>query len=50
MSILMPILIGIVCVCLLSLIPDPHRRRFNAVLVAGVARLRDRLRRTAPAR
>ncbi|GAA1756829.1 DUF6010 family protein [Nonomuraea bangladeshensis] len=35
MSVLMPILIGIVCVCLLSLIPDPHRRRANAVLVAG---------------
>ncbi|MCK2215465.1 DUF6010 family protein [Actinomadura sp. ATCC 31491] len=34
-SILMPIVIGIVAVCLLSLIPEPHRRRFNAVLVAG---------------
>ncbi|MER6577935.1 DUF6010 family protein [Nonomuraea sp. NPDC001023] len=35
MSILMPILIGLVAVSLVSLIPEPHGRRANAVLVAG---------------
>ncbi|ACZ87927.1 DUF6010 family protein [Streptosporangium roseum] len=35
MSIFMPILIGLIAVSLLSLIPEPHRRRLNAVVVAG---------------
>ncbi|GAA3262517.1 DUF6010 family protein [Nonomuraea helvata] len=35
MSIIMPIVIGLICVCLLSLIPEPHRRLVNAVLVGG---------------
>ena len=35
MSILMPILIGLVAVTLISLIPEPHRRRLNAAVVAG---------------
>ncbi|RJL30005.1 DUF6010 family protein [Bailinhaonella thermotolerans] len=35
MSIVMPIVIGLIAVCLLSLIREPHRRRANAVLVAG---------------
>ncbi|MEV0235958.1 DUF6010 family protein [Nonomuraea sp. NPDC050786] len=35
MSLFMPIVIGLICVCLLSLIPEPHRRLVNAVLVAG---------------
>ncbi|MFI6452603.1 DUF6010 family protein [Streptosporangium amethystogenes] len=35
MSIVMPIVIGLICVSLLSLIPDPHRRQVNAVLVGG---------------
>lgn len=34
-AILAPILIGLVFVLLNSLIPEPHRRRFNAVLVGG---------------
>ncbi|GAA2908846.1 DUF6010 family protein [Streptosporangium fragile] len=35
MSIFMPILIGLIAVSLMSLIPEPHRRRVNAVVVAG---------------
>ncbi|MER7500962.1 DUF6010 family protein [Nonomuraea pusilla] len=35
MPIIMPIIIGLVAVTLVSLIPEPHRRRINAVLVAG---------------
>ncbi|MDF5756891.1 DUF6010 family protein [Spongiactinospora sp. TRM90649] len=35
MSILLPILIGLAAVAVLSLIPEPHRRPFNAVLVGG---------------
>ncbi|MEU7749191.1 DUF6010 family protein [Nonomuraea sp. NPDC049158] len=35
MSIFMPILIGLIAVSLISLIPEPHRRRANAVVVAG---------------
>ncbi|WEO98172.1 DUF6010 family protein [Streptomyces sp. FXJ1.172] len=30
-----PIVIGLLYVLLMSLIPEPHRRRFNAVMVAG---------------
>ncbi|MFD5248878.1 DUF6010 family protein [Amycolatopsis sp. NPDC058340] len=35
MMIIAPILVGIVYVVLMSLIHEPHRRRFNAVMVAG---------------
>ncbi|MFD6994381.1 DUF6010 family protein [Streptomyces sp. NPDC059943] len=35
MIIIAPILIGIVYVTLMSLIREPHRRRFNAIMVAG---------------
>ncbi|MFC3453691.1 DUF6010 family protein [Amycolatopsis speibonae] len=35
MVIIAPILVGLVYVALMSLIPEPHRRRFNAVMVAG---------------
>ncbi len=35
MSIVMPIVIGLNCVSLISLIPEPHRRQVNAVLVGG---------------
>lgn len=35
MSVVMPVVIGLICVCLLSLIPEPHRRPLNAVLVGG---------------
>lgn len=35
MTIIAPILIGIVYVTLMSLIREPHRRRFNAIMVAG---------------
>ncbi|GAA1260745.1 DUF6010 family protein [Sphaerisporangium rubeum] len=35
MSFVVPILIGVGYVCLMSLIREPHRRRFNAVMVAG---------------
>jgi hypothetical protein len=34
-AVLLPILIGVVFVLLASLIHEPHRQRFNAVLVAG---------------
>lgn len=35
MSFVLPILIGLTYAALMSLIPEPHRRRFNAVMVAG---------------
>lgn len=35
MAVVMPIVIGLICAALLSLIPEPHRRPVNAVLVAG---------------
>ncbi|QFU88189.1 DUF6010 family protein [Amycolatopsis sp. YIM 10] len=35
MLIIAPILVGIAYVCLNSFIREPHRRRFNAVMVAG---------------
>jgi hypothetical protein len=35
MTIVLPILIGLVFVVLMSLLKEPHRRRFNAVFVAG---------------
>ncbi|GAA3149178.1 DUF6010 family protein [Nonomuraea roseoviolacea] len=35
MSIIMPIVIGLIAVTLVSLIPEPQRRLVNAVLVAG---------------
>jgi hypothetical protein len=35
MSIVMALLIGAAYVCLMSLIREPHRRRFNAIMVAG---------------
>ncbi|MFD3523558.1 DUF6010 family protein [Streptomyces sp. NPDC058653] len=35
MLVVAPIFIGVLYVCLMSLIREPHRRRFNAVMVAG---------------
>lgn len=35
MTVVAPILIGVLYVCLMSLILEPYRRRFNAVMVAG---------------
>lgn len=35
MSIFMPILIGLIAIGCISLIPEPHRRRVNALAVAG---------------
>jgi hypothetical protein len=35
MTVVAPLLIGVLYVCLNLLIPEPHRRRFNAVMVAG---------------
>ncbi|MEV6306558.1 DUF6010 family protein [Actinoplanes sp. NPDC051861] len=35
MNVLVPILIGVAYVVLSSLIPDPHRRPFNAIMVGG---------------
>jgi hypothetical protein len=35
MTIVLPLLIGLVFVVLMSLLKEPHRRRFNAVFVAG---------------
>ncbi|AEB43597.1 DUF6010 family protein [Micromonospora maris] len=35
MTILMPLLVAALYVCLNSLIREPHRRRFNAIMVAG---------------
>jgi Family of unknown function (DUF6010) len=35
MSVVVPLFIGVVYVLLSSLIPDPHRRPFSAIMVAG---------------
>ncbi|MFG1686592.1 DUF6010 family protein [Nonomuraea sp. NPDC049269] len=35
MSVFMPILIGLIAICGMSLIREPHRRRINALTVAG---------------
>lgn len=35
MTVIAPLLIGALYVCVNSLLPEPHRRRFNAVMVAG---------------
>nr|MDT0656788.1 DUF6010 family protein [Micromonospora sp. DSM 115978] len=35
MTVLVPVLIGVLYVALNSLIPEPRRRRFNAIMVAG---------------
>jgi len=35
MSYLAPVLVGVVYALLMSLIREPHRRRFNAIMVAG---------------
>src|SRR5690349_8507266 len=35
MSVIAPLLIGIAYVLVMSLLPDRHRRKFNAVMVAG---------------
>lgn len=35
MMIIAPILVGLLYAVLMSLIHEPHRRRFNAVMVAG---------------
>lgn len=35
MQYVMPVVIGVLYVLLMSLIREPHRRRFNAVMVAG---------------
>ncbi|MEO3808058.1 DUF6010 family protein [Sphaerisporangium sp. B11E5] len=35
MSVVVPIMIGLGYVALMSLIREPHRRRFNAIMVAG---------------
>ena len=35
MTVIAPLLIGALYVCLSSLLPEPHRRRFNAVMIAG---------------
>ncbi|WBB89250.1 DUF6010 family protein [Verrucosispora sp. WMMC514] len=35
MNIVVPLLIGVLYVCLNSLIREPHRRRLNAVMIAG---------------
>jgi hypothetical protein len=35
MTVLLPVLIGVLYVCVNSLIRQPHRRRFNAIMVAG---------------
>ncbi|MEU3623128.1 hypothetical protein BS329_31995 [Amycolatopsis coloradensis] len=35
MMIIAPILVGLAYVVLMSLIHEPHRRRFNAIMVAG---------------
>lgn len=35
MLVVAPLLIGVLYVCLMSLIREPHRRRFNAIMVAG---------------
>jgi Family of unknown function (DUF6010) len=35
MTVLAPLLVGVLYVCLNSLIREPHRRRFNAIVLAG---------------
>src|SRR5690348_1423738 len=35
MTVLVPLLIGAAYVALSSLLPEPHRRRFGAVMIAG---------------
>jgi hypothetical protein len=35
MAVVVPLLVGVAYVCASSLIPEPRRRRFNAVMVAG---------------
>jgi hypothetical protein len=35
MTVVAPVLIGVLYVLVNSLIPEPHRRRFNAIMVAG---------------
>jgi hypothetical protein len=35
MSIIMPIVIGLIAVTIVSLVPEPHRRPLNAILVGG---------------
>ncbi|MGR6918587.1 DUF6010 family protein [[Actinomadura] parvosata] len=35
MSIIMPIVIGLIAVTIVSLVPEPHRRPLNAVVVGG---------------
>jgi hypothetical protein len=34
-TVLAPLLIGVLYVTLSSLLPEPHRRRFNAIMIAG---------------
>jgi hypothetical protein len=35
MTVVVPLLIGVLYVCVSSLIHEPHRRRFNAIMLAG---------------
>ncbi|MFB4273740.1 DUF6010 family protein [Nonomuraea sp. MTCD27] len=35
LSFILPIVIGLVAVCCMSLVPEPHRRHLNAVVVGG---------------
>jgi Family of unknown function (DUF6010) len=35
MRVLIPLFIGVLYICLSSLVREPHRRRLNAVMVAG---------------
>ncbi len=35
MTFVMPVIFGVVYVCVSSLVPEPHRRRLNALMVAG---------------
>ncbi|ETK32963.1 DUF6010 family protein [Microbispora sp. ATCC PTA-5024] len=35
MNVVVPIMIGVGYVCLMSLIREPYRRKFNAIMVAG---------------
>ena len=35
MTVLVPLLVGVLYVCVSSLIREPHRRRFNAIMLAG---------------
>jgi Family of unknown function (DUF6010) len=34
-TVLVPLLVGVLYVCMSSLIREPHRRRFNAIMLAG---------------